>query len=60
VDALKRFPPIDASIRTPKGKGIVQKIDIFRNLLYIYHREIDTWETLTLAELEEFTTVPVA
>ena len=60
IDALKRFPPIDATIRTSKGKGVVHKIDIFRDLLYVYHREIDTWETLTLEELQELRSVPVA
>ena len=53
--------PIDATIATSKGKGgVVQKIDIFRDLLYIYHRESDVWETLTLEELNELSEVAVA
>jgi hypothetical protein len=35
----------------------VQKIDIFRDLVYVYHVAIDTWETLTLGELQELSAV---
>ncbi len=54
VEGLKRFPPIDSVLRTPKGEGIVQKIDIFRDKLYLYYRETDSWETLTLEEVLSF------
>jgi cell fate regulator YaaT (PSP1 superfamily) len=60
IDALKRFPPLDGTIRTSKGTGVVQKIDIFRDLVYVYHVAIDTWETLTLGELQELSEVPAA
>ena len=53
IDGLKRFPAIDATIFTSKGKGYVQKIDIFRNLLYLYHPEHHSFETLTLDELHD-------
>jgi cell fate regulator YaaT (PSP1 superfamily) len=53
VDGLKRFPPMESTIRTAKGEGRVQKLDIFRDLVYLYHPAIDEWETLTLAEVKE-------
>ncbi len=51
VDGLKRFPPIESTIRTSLGEGRVQKIDIFRDIIYLYHQVLDQWETLTLEQL---------
>jgi cell fate regulator YaaT (PSP1 superfamily) len=58
VDALRRFPPIDTAIKTPKGKGIVQKLDIFRDRIYLHYVETDQWEMLTLEEVQELYAVP--
>jgi cell fate regulator YaaT (PSP1 superfamily) len=52
VEGLKRFPPIDSVLKTPNGEGTVQKIDIFRDRLYLHYRATDTWETLTLEEVK--------
>jgi cell fate regulator YaaT (PSP1 superfamily) len=52
VDGLKRFPPIESTMRTSKGEGKVQKIDIFRDIVYLYHHATDEWETLSLDELK--------
>jgi cell fate regulator YaaT (PSP1 superfamily) len=52
IDGLKRFPPLDSTLYTAKGKGFVQKIDIFRDLLFLYHPEQHALETLTLDELQ--------
>ena len=51
VEALKRFPPIEATVRTHKGEGVLHKIDIFRDQLVIHHP--DGWETITLADFIE-------
>jgi len=51
VNGLKRFPPVESVIRTSKGEGIIQKIDIFRDLMYIFHPQDNVWETLSLDEL---------
>lgn len=53
VDGLKRFPPLESTFFTAKGKGFVQKIDIFRNLLYVYHPEEHAIETLSLDEVHD-------
>ncbi len=52
VNGLKRFPAIESTVMTTKGEGIVQKIDIFRDLMYIYHPDLNQWETLSLEELK--------
>lgn len=51
VEALKRFPPIESTVKTHKGEGVLHKIDIFRNQLVIHHP--DGWETITLADYIE-------
>jgi cell fate regulator YaaT (PSP1 superfamily) len=53
IDGLKRFPPLDSTLYTTKGRGFIQKIDIFRNVLVVYHPEHHAVESLTLAELQE-------
>lgn len=52
VEGLRRFPPLESTVQTPIGRAVVQKIDIFRDLIYLYHPKSDTWETLTLDELK--------
>jgi cell fate regulator YaaT (PSP1 superfamily) len=53
IDALKRFPPLDSVVMTGKGEGVIQKIDIFKDTIVIYHHEGNHYETLTLQELKE-------
>jgi cell fate regulator YaaT (PSP1 superfamily) len=35
VEELKKYPPIDSTIKTPQGTGVVDKIDIFHGLVYV-------------------------
>ena len=58
VEGLKRFPPMESTIRTAMGEGRVQKVDIFRDLVYLYHTATDQWEKLTLDELKALATRP--
>ena len=53
IHALKRFPALDSTVRTDKGEGVIQKIDIFRDTIVIYHHDGNHFETLTLEELKE-------
>ncbi|MCC7437836.1 MAG: hypothetical protein IT211_05000 [Armatimonadetes bacterium] len=56
VEALKRFPTIESTVKTHKGEGVLHKIDIFRDQLVIHHP--DGWETITLADFIEQQTTP--
>ena len=51
-EELKKFPQLDIPIKTPKGEGIIEKVDIFKNTVYIHYQHDDSWEML---ELEDFT-----
>jgi cell fate regulator YaaT (PSP1 superfamily) len=53
IDALKRFPPLDSVVVTEMGEGVIQKIDIFKDTIVIFHHVGNRYETLTLDELKE-------
>jgi cell fate regulator YaaT (PSP1 superfamily) len=48
VESLKRFPLLGSVITTEKGEGRVEKVDIFRDLVYLHYEKDDTWDCLPL------------
>lgn len=50
MDALRRFPRADSPVHTPKGIGIVQKLDIFRDTVGLAYED-GSWEERPLAEV---------
>ena len=53
VEGLKRFPPITTQVKTPSGIGTVQKIDLFKELIWVYYVESSSWESLTLEQYKD-------
>lgn len=51
VEGLRRFPPLESMVMTTMGEGRVQKIDIFRDILYLFHQSVERWETISLEAL---------
>ncbi|RKY89750.1 hypothetical protein DRQ09_00870 [candidate division KSB1 bacterium] len=51
-ESLKKFPPMDSIIKTSKGAGKVEKIDIFKDIIYLRY-ENDEWDRITLEEAKE-------
>ena len=48
LEALKSFPKSDVKLKTKKGTGVCQKVDIFKNMLwYAYEGEWMNWHRLT-------------
>jgi cell fate regulator YaaT (PSP1 superfamily) len=47
---LKKYPPIDSLISTPKGKGMVEKIDVFKEEIVVRFQN-NEWEKYKLNEL---------
>lgn len=45
--ALKNFPPLESEVRTNKGSGHVDKVDIFKDLVYVRYND-DNIEEITL------------
>jgi cell fate regulator YaaT (PSP1 superfamily) len=52
MTALEAFPPVETAVRTAYGKGRVQKIDIFKDIVWIQHAD-GTWEDKPLAEVRD-------
>jgi cell fate regulator YaaT (PSP1 superfamily) len=55
-ELLQRFPPLDYTIKTKKGTGKIEKIDIFQDAIYIHFPESDTWERMSLNQVQEYLT----
>ncbi len=53
IESLKRFPLLDSFIVTEKGEGRVEKVDIFRDLVYLHYEKDDTWDCLPLPAVQE-------
>lgn len=53
IESLKKFPNLDTRIRTPKGTGVLKKIDVFEEAAVLQY-ENDEEETLSLEELQAF------
>ncbi len=51
-DAMKDYPELESKIVTPKGEGVVTKIDVFAQKISIKY-ENDEWETFTLDEIKQ-------
>ena len=60
VEGMKRFPPLESTITTARGTGVLQKIDLFRESLYVHHPGESEWEMLTLAEYNNLLENPPA
>jgi cell fate regulator YaaT (PSP1 superfamily) len=51
MEALAQYPPLETRLRTQRGEGIIEKIDIFKERLWVHYPETDTWEQLPLEEV---------
>jgi hypothetical protein len=52
MTSLKDFPRVDTPITTSYGRGTVQKLDIFQDLVWIQYED-GTWEEKPLQEIRE-------
>lgn len=52
MTALKAFPRIDTPIETSTGKGTIQKLDIFQDIVWIQYED-GSWDDRPLARVRE-------
>jgi len=52
MQELQDFPPVDTPIETDAGRGTVQKLDIFKERVWIQYPD-GTWEDRPLAEVQQ-------
>lgn len=50
--AIKQYPELAKEIKTPKGRGIVLRIDIFKESILVKYPD-QTYETLPLSEIQD-------
>jgi cell fate regulator YaaT (PSP1 superfamily) len=50
-ELLKRFPPLDYTLKTPKGPAKIEKIDIFQDAIFVHYPNSDSWDRMTLDEV---------
>lgn len=53
TESLKRFPPLDTKVETPRGTGYIDKIDIFNNIIFLKFND-DEYENFSIDEINEF------
>ncbi len=53
-ESLKKFPDIESIVHTPKGKALIEKIDVFKDELWLKYED-DSWEKLTLDDVKKLT-----
>ena len=52
MTALKAFPKIDTPLTTAYGRGYVRKLDIFKGIVWVQHKD-GTWEEQPLEAVRE-------
>jgi len=50
LEELSKYPPLESTVKSSKGRGVVQKIDIFRGSLLVRYED-NIIEKLTLEDL---------
>lgn len=53
LEVLKKFPPLDSQIRTPKGLATLDKIDVFEERAILRYKN-DEYEKFSVEEIKEF------
>jgi len=53
IEALRWFPDVESKVNTPKGEAIIEKVDIFKDTLYLHYLQDDTYEKISLHQFNE-------
>ena len=53
IESLRWFPDIESKVNTPKGEAIIEKVDIFKDTLYLHYLQDDTYEKISLQQFNE-------
>ena len=54
VDTLKQFPVPNSKVMTAKGEGLVEKVDIFNERIYLRYQNTNAVEPLSLEEIRKY------
>lgn len=53
IESMKKYPEINSRVPTPKGRGMVDKVDVFKEYVYIKYAS-EEFERYTLSEIKKF------
>jgi cell fate regulator YaaT (PSP1 superfamily) len=48
----RRFPSLAMELITPQGKGVMRRVDVFKELMWVQYED-QTWDSFTLEQLKE-------
>lgn len=54
LDATNEFPALNSKIMTSKGEGLVEKIDMFNDRIYLRYQNSNVVESTNLNEIKKF------
>lgn len=52
-EQLKKFPVLESMVKTDKGKAMIEKIDIFREEIWLHYEKSDNWDCMSLDEFNK-------
>ena len=58
LDTAKHFPALNSRIVTAKGEGLIEKIDIFNERIYLRYQNSNTVEPMSLNEIKRYQNLP--
>ncbi len=56
LDSLKEFPSLNSTVVTSKGEGLIEKVDIFNERIYLRYQNTNTVEPMSLDEIKKYET----
>jgi cell fate regulator YaaT (PSP1 superfamily) len=55
VSAFEKYPPLNSTIDTKEGTFKMMKVDVFKDIIYLYNRDQGKYKSITYQELAEYT-----
>lgn len=53
TEQLKKFPAIDSVVRTERGKARIEKVDIFKEEIWLHYNDDDSWENMGIDKFKQ-------
>lgn len=54
VEVFEKYPPLNSFIETKEGIAKILKVDVFKDIIYLYNKDAGKYGTISYPELEEY------
>ncbi|MDQ1267137.1 MAG: hypothetical protein QG635_2291 [Bacteroidota bacterium] len=54
VSAFEKYPPLNSVIELTEGKARILKVDVFKDIIYLYIKEASKYKSISYEELTDF------